>query len=61
MPRAEPRSLHGNPPFYDALGRRYWCPKHEKLLAWVDEIASLTTPDDVHWCDGSDAVPHFQR
>lgn len=24
IPRAEPRSLHGNPPFYDALGRRYF-------------------------------------
>jgi rare lipoprotein A len=24
LPRAEPRSLHGNPPFYDALGRRYF-------------------------------------
>jgi rare lipoprotein A len=24
VPRAEPRSLHGNPPFYDALGRRYF-------------------------------------
>ena len=24
VPRAEPRSLHGNPTFYDALGRRYF-------------------------------------
>lgn len=24
VPRAEPRSLHGNPPFYDELGRRYF-------------------------------------
>jgi rare lipoprotein A len=24
VPRAEPRSAHGNPPFYDALGRRYY-------------------------------------
>ncbi len=24
VPRAEARSLHGNPPFYDALGRRYF-------------------------------------
>ncbi|HXW75420.1 MAG TPA: septal ring lytic transglycosylase RlpA family protein [Steroidobacteraceae bacterium] len=24
VPRPEPRSAHGNPPFYDALGRRYF-------------------------------------
>ena len=24
VPRPEPRSAHGNPPFYDALGRRYY-------------------------------------
>ncbi len=24
-----------------------------KLLAWVEEISALTTPDAVHWCDGS--------
>jgi peptidoglycan lytic transglycosylase len=24
VPRAEPRSAHGNPPYYDALGRRYF-------------------------------------
>jgi phosphoenolpyruvate carboxykinase (GTP) len=27
--------------------------KHERLLAWVDEVAELTRPDAVHWCDGS--------
>ncbi|MGB0119840.1 MAG: phosphoenolpyruvate carboxykinase (GTP) [Solirubrobacterales bacterium] len=24
-----------------------------KLLAWVDEIAQLTQPDSIYWCDGS--------
>ena len=27
---------------------------HAKLLAWVEEIASLTRPDRIHWFDGSD-------
>ncbi len=26
---------------------------HAKLRAWVEEIAALTQPDAIHWCDGS--------
>lgn len=27
---------------------------NEKLLLWVDEVAALTQPDDIYWCDGSE-------
>ena len=27
--------------------------KHRKLLSWVEEIAELTQPAAIHWCDGS--------
>jgi len=26
---------------------------HEKLIAWVDQVAELADPASVHWCDGS--------
>ena len=26
---------------------------HAKLRAWVDEVAALTQPDEIYWCDGS--------
>src|SRR4051812_18423855 len=29
--------------------------KHKNLVAWVREIAQLTKPDDIYWCDGSQA------
>ncbi|HEX6858945.1 MAG TPA: phosphoenolpyruvate carboxykinase (GTP) [Caulobacteraceae bacterium] len=28
--------------------------KHQRLIDWVRDIAALTKPDSVHWCDGSD-------
>ena len=27
----------------------------EALNRWIDEVAALTRPDRVQWCDGSDA------
>jgi phosphoenolpyruvate carboxykinase (GTP) len=27
--------------------------KHVRLKAWVEEVATLTAPDEIHWCDGS--------
>jgi len=27
--------------------------KHARLVAWVAEVAALTQPDDIVWCDGS--------
>ena len=29
--------------------------RHRRLAEWVDEIAALTKPDNIYWCDGSQA------
>ena len=29
--------------------------KNDALAKWVDEVASRTNPDNIVWCDGSDA------
>jgi len=33
--------------------------RHARLLAWVGEVAALTQPDAIHWCDGSQ--PEYDR
>ncbi|MFI0984235.1 phosphoenolpyruvate carboxykinase (GTP) [Streptomyces exfoliatus] len=29
--------------------------QHQELVSWVSEIAEITQPDDIVWCDGSEA------
>ncbi len=29
--------------------------KNERLIEWVGEVAALTKPDAIRWCDGSQA------
>ena len=33
--------------------------KNSRLIAWVADMATLTKPDDIYWCDGSDE--EYQR
>ncbi|MDO1558288.1 phosphoenolpyruvate carboxykinase (GTP) [Brevundimonas sp. 2R-24] len=33
--------------------------RHARLIAWVEDMAALTKPAAVHWCDGSEA--EFQK
>jgi phosphoenolpyruvate carboxykinase (GTP) len=44
MNRPAPDGLHLNVPAHV---------RHARLVEWVGEIAALTDPDSVYWCDGS--------
>jgi phosphoenolpyruvate carboxykinase (GTP) len=37
----------------DAIAATEAPTKNAKLVSWVNEIAELTQPDSIHWCDGS--------
>ncbi len=34
--------------------------RHPKLIAWVEEIANLTKPAKIEWCDGSEEEHHAE-
>lgn len=34
-------------------------PANKQLLAWVKEVAELTTPDQIFWCDGTEKEKEF--
>ncbi|MGA9858063.1 MAG: phosphoenolpyruvate carboxykinase (GTP) [Solirubrobacteraceae bacterium] len=40
-------------PMAHTAPKRQATTEHAGLQAWVDEVASLTQPDAIHWCDGS--------
>ncbi|MBV8988060.1 MAG: phosphoenolpyruvate carboxykinase (GTP) [Solirubrobacterales bacterium] len=33
--------------------RQHSTTNHAALLGWVEEVAALTQPEEIHWCDGS--------
>jgi phosphoenolpyruvate carboxykinase (GTP) len=40
---------------------RALCPGNPHISSWIEDIAALTEPDDIHLCDGSDAEDKLMR
>ena len=36
-------------------------PNNAAILAWVEEFAALTRPEQIFWCDGSEAQDKSMR
>ncbi len=51
---AETASATDHPSRQPAPSRGADPTSHQGILTWVREVAALTTPDAVHWCDGSE-------
>jgi len=34
-------------------------PRNQAVLDWVQEVATLTQPENVFWCDGSDGENEY--
>ncbi|MFY8269395.1 MAG: hypothetical protein ACOVLK_08350, partial [Terrimicrobiaceae bacterium] len=36
-------------------------PSNAMIVAWVEEVAALTQPSKIHWCDGSGSEDKAMR
>jgi phosphoenolpyruvate carboxykinase (GTP) len=51
---AETASVESNPTPHEGTEAATPPTTHARVLAWIQEVAELTQPDRIHWCDGSD-------
>jgi phosphoenolpyruvate carboxykinase (GTP) len=45
----------GEPELGESMTTQTLLSVHQGLMQWVEEVAALTQPNDIYWCDGSDA------